>query len=124
MSDESAAANLGSALSGYGAATWAWVSALSLCGGIANFFRKLRAGDARPFNFAELLGELFISAFAGIATFLLCEAWGCDPILAAALIAISGHMGSRAVFLLERIFTAYFDRYASPASNDQRGPQA
>lgn len=108
MSDEQQGINLGAMLNGYGAATWVWVTLLSLCGGVANFFRKIRAGAARPFNFAEFVGEIFISAFAGICTFLLCEAAHFNPLLSSAMIAVSGHMGSRAVFLFERIFTRRF----------------
>lgn len=99
---------LGAVLSAYQWVTWLWVGSLSMLGGVANFFRKLRDGQARPFNVVELLGELFISAFSGICTFLLCEAATFNPILSAALIAISGHMGSRAVFIFEKMFAAKF----------------
>lgn len=89
-------------------ASFAWVVLLAMLGGVANFFRKLRDGQVRPFNFVELLGELFIAAFSGICTFLLCEAARLDPILTAALVAISGHMGSRAVFMFESVFARKF----------------
>lgn len=97
------ATTLGHTLSAYGALTWLWVMALSMAGGAASFFRKLRAGDAKPFNLVELIGELVVSAFAGMCTFMLCEAANFSPLLNASLTAIAGHMGSRAIFLLEKV---------------------
>lgn len=88
---------------GYDLLTYLWVIVLSLWGGVVNFFRKMKAGKARPFNITELVGELMTSAFAGILTFYLCEAASFSPVLTAALVGVSGHMGSRAIFHLEQI---------------------
>lgn len=82
--------------------TYAWVGLLSAWGGAVNFMRKRKSGTARPFNVTEFVGELVTSAFAGVVTFWLCEAAGIAPLVTAALVAISGHMGSRAIFQLER----------------------
>lgn len=82
--------------------TYAWVSLLSSWGGAVNFLRKRRDGTARPFNVTEFVGEIVTSAFAGVVTFWLCEAAGISPLITAALVAISGHMGSRAIFQLEK----------------------
>lgn len=82
--------------------TYAWVFALSAWGGIVSFLRKQKAGTARPFNFAELIGEVATSAFAGVITFWLCEASGFNQLISAAFVGIAGHMGSRAIFHLER----------------------
>lgn len=83
--------------------TWAWVIVLSSLGGAVNFYQKLKQGSARPFNFAELLGEIVGSAFVGIITFLLCKNSGFNELITAALVAITGHMGSRAMMLFERV---------------------
>lgn len=89
--------------SNYGVLTYLWVIILSSWGGVVSFMRKQRQGKVRPFNFAELIGEIGTSAFVGMITFLLCE-WSNTPsMLSAALIAISGHMGSRALFGLEQV---------------------
>lgn len=103
---------LGHVMNGYGLFTYLWVLALSLAGGAANFFRKLKAGEARPFNLVEFVGELFIAGFTGICTFLFCEAAGFNPLLSAAFIAISGHMGSRALFLFEKVLARRFSESA------------
>ncbi len=87
----------------YSVLTYAWVAFVSALGGVAHFIHKVKTGVARAFNFTELVGELIISAFAGMVTFWLCEWARIDPLLSAALIAISGHMGSRAIFLIEKM---------------------
>ncbi len=88
----------------YGLLTYAWVFALSCLGGVTSFAAKVRTGKARWFNFTELLGELVTSAFAGILTFYLCQNAGFNGLLTAALVGIAGHMGSRAIFVMERFF--------------------
>lgn len=85
----------------YALATYLWVSILSAWGGIVNWMRKRRGEVARPFNFMELVGEIMTSAFAGVLTFWLCEASGIQPLITAALVGISGHMGSRAIYHME-----------------------
>lgn len=83
--------------------TWAWVLVISSLGGAVSFYQKLRTGVVRPFNMAELLGEVACSAFVGIITFLLCKNYGFNELITAALVGITGHMGSRAMMLFERV---------------------
>ncbi len=86
----------------YGLLTYAWVIALSFAGGVVSFLRRVREGSVRPFNVVELIGEVFTAGFAGLLTFWMCEAAEINPLLSAVFIGVSGHMGSRAIFLLER----------------------
>ena len=81
--------------------TYLWVFGLSSWGGFVSFMRKRRQGQARPFNVAEFVGEIATSAFAGVLTFYLAESAGAPQLLPAAMVAISGPMGGRAVFLME-----------------------
>lgn len=83
-------------------ASYAWVAVLSAWGGAASYIRRVRDGEIKRFSFMELTGELVISGFVGVVTFLLCRAGGVNDLIAAALVGIAGHMGSRAVFILER----------------------
>ncbi len=98
----------------YAAATYLWVFALSIIGGIVNFVRKVKIGESRPFNILELVGEVLTSAFAGIITFYLCEWTNIPQVLTAALVGISGHMGSRAIYFFEKWaekrFVSVFDK--------------
>lgn len=86
----------------YSIITYLWVALISVMGGIANFFHKVKMGAVRAFNITEFVGEIFISAFTGMITFWLCEWAAIAPLLSAVLIAVSGHMGSRAIFLIEK----------------------
>jgi hypothetical protein len=89
--------------------TYAWVTVLSAWGGLVNFLGRVKSGEARAFNFIELIGELFTSAFAGVLTFWMCEASGMNGLVTAALVGISGHMGSRAILELERLAQSRFN---------------
>ena len=88
--------------------TYTWVIMLSSWGGIVSFMRKRKQGKIRPFNFSELFGEMFTSAGVGVLTFYMCEYSNISPLLSAVFIAVSGHMGSRAVFGLEQVFEEKF----------------
>lgn len=92
----------------YSFLTYSWVFALAILGGVVNFMRKLSQGQARIFNLAELVGEIVTSGFAGVLTFWLCENAGIAPLVTAALVGISGHMGSRALFLFEDFLKSKF----------------
>jgi NhaP-type Na+/H+ or K+/H+ antiporter len=83
--------------------TYAWVVALSAWGGVASYVRKIKDGKTR-FSVSELVGEVCISAFVGVVTFFICESAQFNQVIAAAFIGISGHMGSRAIFLAEKWF--------------------
>jgi peptidoglycan/LPS O-acetylase OafA/YrhL len=86
----------------YSLLTYVWVLLLSAFGGMVNFSRKLNEGRTSVFRLTEFIGELVTSSFAGLLTFWLCESAGVDKLIAAVLIAISGHMGSRAIFRMEK----------------------
>ena len=92
----------------YSLLTYAWVVVLSAWGGAVNWLRKRQTGDTRPFNFTELIGELITSAFAGMLTFWLCQAADLSGLVTAALVGISGHMGSRAIYHMETWAEARF----------------
>jgi len=81
--------------------TYAWVFGLAMLGGAASFVRRVRNGEAKYYNIIGLIGELVVSAFSGLVTFFLCRSAGFDEMLTAAFIAISGHMGTRIIFMFE-----------------------
>ena len=85
----------------YSILTYTWVFALATLGGVVSFMRKLQKGHARAFNVAEFVGEIVTSAFAGVICFWLCENAEFSPLITAAFVGVSGHMGSRAIFMME-----------------------
>lgn len=97
----------------YAAITYLWVIALSAWGGVVSFFAKVKKGDARACNFVELIGEIFTAGFAGVLTFWLAEAANFNQLITAALVGISGHMGSRAIYAMEVWATSKLDNRSS-----------
>lgn len=102
------------------AITWLWVIGLSLLGGFVSFIQKLKAGHVRAWNFTEFIGELATSAFVGILTFKGCNWLKLDPSLTAALVGITSHMGSRALFMAEAKFSAWANaKFPTPKEEDR-----
>jgi hypothetical protein len=99
----------------YALTTYMWVVGLSAAGGAVAFIRKYKAGHSRAFNVAEFVGECATSAFAGVMTFYLCEWSGISALATAAMVGISGHMGSRAIANLELFFESRFPKAVPPA---------
>ncbi len=82
----------------------------AIVGGLANWYRKVRAGEVNPGQLGHLIGELAISAFAGMMAFMLCM-WAETPMpLTAALVGMAGHMGARALDIIEKAITARMKR--------------
>ena len=94
----------------YSLLTYLWVFGLAVLGGVVNFMRKLQSGHTRAFNIIEFIGEIVTSAFAGVITFWLCENAALSPLITAAFVGVSGHMGSRAIFAFEEFLKAKFPK--------------
>jgi hypothetical protein len=92
----------------YSLLTYAWVFGLSSLGGFISFMNKLKKGHTRAFNIAEFMGEIATSAFSGVITFWMCENAGLSGLITAALVGVSGHMGSRAILLFEEYLAKKF----------------
>jgi hypothetical protein len=75
---------------------------IALLGGLVAFINKVRSGDTRPFNVAEFAGEMIISGFSGVLAFWICSGFDINSWLTAAIVGISGHMGSRGIFMFEK----------------------
>ncbi|WP_229411059.1 MULTISPECIES: phage holin family protein [unclassified Massilia] len=99
--------------------TWLWVIGLSLLGGFVSFIQKLKTGHVRAWNFTEFIGELATSAFVGILTFKACNWLNWDASLTAAVVGITSHMGSRALFRAEEKLGAWADmKFPTPKEED------
>jgi len=94
----------------YSMITYVWVFGISLLGGIAGYIRKIKTGHCR-FSVSELIGELVISGFVGVLTFFMCESAQMQPVLSAAFIGISGHMGSRAILIFEKLAQSRLEKW-------------
>jgi len=83
--------------------TYAWVFGLSIWGGLVSFARRIKNGDSSPHNLMEFVGEIMTSAFTGVITFYLCQAAGFSQLITAVMVAVTGHMGTRAIYQIERL---------------------
>ncbi len=86
----------------YSMLTYLWVFGISIWGGFVGYLRKVREGHTPSFSITELVGEICTSAFSGVITFYLCELAELDPLLTAAFVGVAGHMGSRAILMIEK----------------------
>ena len=89
---------------------------LSTWGGVVNHITTLRNGR-KKFQLKELLFDLVISTFAGLITFYFCRSAGISETMSAVLIAISGHMGTRAIAGFETVYRRIIG--AKESTNEQ-----
>ena len=83
-----------------GVVLWTWMILLSIFGGVVSYLQKLAYGH--KFSWVIFLSEIATSAFVGVLTFLLCDEANFSLEITAALIGISGHMGTRALYKIEK----------------------
>jgi len=75
---------------------------LSCWGGVVSYIQKLRIHKSR-FSWRDLAFDLVISSFAGLLTHFFCEYSNVSGAMSAILIAVSGHMGTRAIASFEKM---------------------
>jgi len=81
---------------------YAWFFAMALWGGTASYISRIKK-NACCFSIVELMGEWFISGFAGIITAHVCISFDFSFHQTAFFVGISGHMGGRGLFIVENI---------------------
>lgn len=90
-----------------------WVIILAMAGGFVAFIRRLNKStkpEPLPKVFVKLAGELFISGFAGVITYLLCDYWGLAPNLTAVFVGVSGHLGGNAIDKITKMWEAFVEK--------------
>lgn len=106
---------------GFPLLTYVWVIFISSLGGVVSFMKKVKQGETRACNITEFIGEIVTSAFSGMITFWLCVSANIDPMLTAALVGISGHMGGRAIYFFEKMLEKKLPTGGSIADSDSSG---
>lgn len=81
--------------------TYCWVIGIAALGAIAHYIKKINSGLGIEFSIAELFGEIIISGFVGLLTFFICDTADTDVRITAVFVGIGGHMGSRAIYLIQ-----------------------
>jgi len=82
--------------------SYGWFVLMAFWGGTANYISR-RNKDKLPFSIIELVGEWSISGFAGLITAYICMDMGLSFALTSAAAGIGGHMGGRAIYLIEQV---------------------
>jgi len=75
--------------------------AVALLGGFVSWFSKVRRGELSAASLMHLIGELSTSAMAGLLAFWIMEWLHTPAMLQAAIVGVSGHMGTKAIAWLE-----------------------
>jgi hypothetical protein len=98
--------------------TWGWVCALSAWGGAVSYFHHMDKHGLK-FSLFRLAIDVWTSAFVGVLTYLLCQAAGISEGITAAMVGVSGHMGTRALFMLERKYEKFFNGPLASTDKEQ-----
>ncbi|AUY11154.1 hypothetical protein C3F36_17850 [Aeromonas sp. ASNIH2] len=80
---------------------FAWMFILAIWGGTVSYLSRLKQNRELAFSFAEWIGEMAISGFAGLLMAYVAMELQASWYVAAVSAGIGGHMGGRALFLME-----------------------
>ena len=94
----------------YSLREYAVILGIALLGGFASWYSRVRRGEAELLNFSALVGELAVSAFAGLITFWICESFELSPLITAAAAGMAGHAGGTGISWLERLGKRYAEK--------------
>lgn len=89
----------------YPMAQYILVVILGSIGGIVSILQDFleQVGKCWKCAIARAVVSVVTSGFCGVLAFWLCESTGVKPLVTAFVIGISGHMGGRALNILEKI---------------------
>ena len=90
---------------------------VAMLGGFVAFYRKWKDGSSRIFNITELIGEMVVAGICGVVAYWGFIGLGTNPYLAASGCAVAGHMGSRAMFMAEKMLESAVYKWTG---NDRR----
>lgn len=80
--------------------TYIWVIWIAWWGAMVAYLHRLKTNDFVGFSWIALFTELTTSGLVGLMTFYLCDFGELDARITAVAVAVAGHMGTRAIFLI------------------------
>lgn len=98
---------------------YAVMLAISIFGGAAAWFIRFKRGHPVQASVMALIGEAMISAFAGMMAFFLCEAFNVGLSYSIFIVAMSGHMGVKAIALFEKKWSKAFGETGAAPLGDK-----
>lgn len=75
---------------------------MTLLGGFAGWYGKVRNGEVPVSSLFALIGEMATSALAGLGSFFVCDYMSVPLGITAAVAGLCGYMGGRAIELAEK----------------------
>lgn len=94
----------------YSLAEYGLMLGVAIAGGIVAWIRKVRTGEYQPWSLGQLIGEMAISAFAGLLCFWGCEYLALPQLLTASLAGISGLASSKLLATAEAWAQRMFEK--------------
>lgn len=83
---------------------------VAIFGGVVSWYRKVRRGEIPSWGLGYLIGEMTLSAFAGLLTFWVCEYWGAPQILTACMAGINGLASAKILTVAENYAQRMMER--------------
>ncbi len=90
---------------------------LSAAGGAVRYLNAVNR-SAASFRLSMFFIEIFTSAFTGVVVYELCDYASLSWSATAAIVAISGHMGVRALSTVERMLVSAITEYTKGKNHD------
>ena len=97
------------------------VTGISLFGGISGYLRKIQRGLTKKFSIFELITEAFISVFVGFSAFYLCELSDMDSNATRAIVLITSHFSTKAIYILEFLMDRQAERIGIKLVKQNKG---
>lgn len=80
---------------------WFYALLLSLWGGLVQYAQRVRSGG--EWSWKELALDWIVCSFAGVLSFMVCQAFNVTGWQQAVVIAVSAHEGARAICKISKI---------------------
>ena len=93
-----------------GFVNYLWFLILAIWGSTVSYLSKLQK-RRKKFSIIELVMEWIVSGFVGAIAIMLCLRAGVDVYMTGAIVGISGHMGSKAIVMIEMFVLRFAGKY-------------
>lgn len=104
----------------YSLAEYGLMLGVAIFGGIVAWIRKVRTGDYPAWSLGQLVGEMTISAFAGLLVFWGGEYGGLPQLLTASLAGIAGMASSKFLTMAENFAQRVIEKRLGINAGDGR----
>lgn len=89
---------------------WGFILLMSLLGGFASWYNKVKRGELAATNLFALVGEFAISALAGLVSFMVCDYFSIPIGLTAAIAGLAGHAGAKGLSIAEVLLQRFAEK--------------